>query len=599
MPLGLASATVNDKWKGLNDRILFVCPRIETSDYYYRQYKAFTDDFKGFKYIIGGAQPIPSTDPSVVGFLSDEEYEDMYVNSKLMFYHSTEKRHIHYHPFEAVKNGLPLLFMGGGMLDELGGASLPGRCKSISDARAKAKKIINGNARLINAIKNSQHTLLEKMSYNYCKPIWDKNIEQIEKQFSFCQNTKKKKIGILLGEAYTGGVLDYTIRLVTAVERGIRENKDNVEVVFGHVIHENFKDKYCFEKIAALNIEIRPFKWKKISWLEAREITALKYGEDFYRNNYKKEEYHIPDDAASYFSDCDYLVFSIDRSQHGLVFTTQPYAVCIHDYIQRYIPEMMGSSYEEDIIEMSRRADAIIANTTANYNDVIQYLGIPKNKIKMMPLLLEAYESKNVKINASDDTDAYFLWSTNIAAHKNHRQVLYGLSEYYQNGGFLNCCVTGVNTVQFDVSKPCENVTTYVREIRDIISSDENLTDKVIFKGNMSKSMYIDLLRNAKFFLHGGLIDNGNMSVVDAALLGVPSVSSWYHAMEYYNEYMKLGLRFFDPTDYKSLSDILLKTQQDWDAFRKTLPDRETLLKYTINHTYIDIYQVIKDVAQF
>ncbi len=54
-----------------------------------------------------------------------------------MFYHSQSPRHIHYHPFEAIKIGMPLVFMGGGMLDRMGGTNLPGRARTWGEATQK------------------------------------------------------------------------------------------------------------------------------------------------------------------------------------------------------------------------------------------------------------------------------------------------------------------------------------------------------------------------------------------------------------------------------------------------------------------------------
>ena len=79
-----------------------------------------------------------------------------------MYYHSMEPRHIHYHPLEAIVCGLPLIFMGGGQLDLLGGNNLPGRCSNIKEARKKIKHILNGDKKLINDIRTTQPILLEK-----------------------------------------------------------------------------------------------------------------------------------------------------------------------------------------------------------------------------------------------------------------------------------------------------------------------------------------------------------------------------------------------------------------------------------------------------
>ena len=70
LPLGLKNAYVQDKWVGGEQKILFVCPRINTSPYFNNIYRKFKKDFQGFDYIIGGAQPIEVTnDRRVAGYI--------------------------------------------------------------------------------------------------------------------------------------------------------------------------------------------------------------------------------------------------------------------------------------------------------------------------------------------------------------------------------------------------------------------------------------------------------------------------------------------------------------------------------------------------
>lgn len=138
LPLGLKDAYVKDEWEGGDNRILFVCPRINTSPYFRNIYTTFKKDFEGFDYLIGGAQPIQvRDDKKVAGFIPNEQYTYNMKHLAVMFYHSQEERHVHYHPFEAVKNGMPLIFMSGGILDIMGGKKLPGRCETIKEARKK------------------------------------------------------------------------------------------------------------------------------------------------------------------------------------------------------------------------------------------------------------------------------------------------------------------------------------------------------------------------------------------------------------------------------------------------------------------------------
>lgn len=128
LPLGMKGAEdkISDDWNGSDKRILFVCPDVGFNQVYIEIYKKFKKDFKGFPYAIGGAQSVRVDDEAVLGYLPFEEHLKNMREMRVMFYHSQEPRHIHFHPFEAIKAGMPLVFMSGGILDQFGGASCLG-----------------------------------------------------------------------------------------------------------------------------------------------------------------------------------------------------------------------------------------------------------------------------------------------------------------------------------------------------------------------------------------------------------------------------------------------------------------------------------------
>jgi hypothetical protein len=118
---------------GSDKRIFFVCPDIGSIllPYYYRQFIDFV-----IPHAIAGAQSLAVSDKSVLGYAPTDVHERNMREMRVMFYHSTEPNHIHYHPFEAIRAGMPLVFMAGGILDRFGGLSCRG-CKSIREAQRK------------------------------------------------------------------------------------------------------------------------------------------------------------------------------------------------------------------------------------------------------------------------------------------------------------------------------------------------------------------------------------------------------------------------------------------------------------------------------
>lgn len=584
LPIGMRDTVIEDRWRGNNGKVLFICPRIKISTYYEKIYKDFKTNFNGIPHSIGGAQPIPvEGDKTVLGYLPQKEYDDLYPSHSVMYYHSTNKRHVHYHPFEAVKCGLPLIFMGGGLLDKLGGKDLPGRCESIKEAREKCRRIIKGDKRFANKVRQSQGVLLEKMSYEYCREEWRKAMQFIEENSDTAATEKKsKKIAVIMPQPYLGGVLDYTLRLLKAFAKSRQVSGDDINIVFA-VPEIMMPDQYeHIKEVEEYGISIRTFSWEEADQRRIKELTSL-LG---YPLNLYRQEYMLMNDGISYFQDCDFLLFMADRVAPNL-FLTRPYGVVIHDYMRRYVPEDLPQKYESAIMDLVRNSACNFTTTETAAEDCIQYVGAKREKIHFLPLFFD--DVSRCEYEEGVKKREYFVWCTNINTHKNHKMALRALTEYYQEGGRLHCYVTGVNTDLFGnratpegrqlTQKQCA----YIQEIKNIVNSDRLLKKYVHFKGRLPKKNYYSIVRNAKFMIHPRMADNGNGAVVDAAFLGVPSISSDYPAMRNLDEALKLGLMFFDKRDEKQLRDCLLYAEGNAEQMKQQLPTVEELRKHTID----------------
>ncbi len=597
MPLGLEKDR-KAEWVGGDSKFLFVLPRINFSNYFNLIYREFKKNFHGMEYIIAGSQPIPVTnDTRVSGFMSKDEYRYTMNHSAAMFYHSTEKNHVHYHPFEAVQNGMPLVFMGGGMIDLLGGKGLPGRCESVREARRKLQALCNGDARLTKRIVESQGVLLDHFLYENCKRKWESGMKQVSDSLRNLEvRVRKKKIAVILPQPYLGGVLDYTLRLVKCIIRGAAECGENMEVVLGYPQDPVFEGKDYFKEVTESGASLRSFRWlsKTVEWLK-RTYQLMDVPDHF------AEECCVLDDGINYFADCDYLIFTADRVPLPF-YSSRPYILIAHDYIQRYLPQMFGDSYEHALINAARKAEAVFVTTPATQADAIQYAGIKKEKVILTPLMFDLIPIPDIVMKKMKPTKNYFLWSTNTAGHKNHLHALHALADYYHKGGKLACVITGVNTELFDVrsseKRMGDKVTPYIREIRQLIEKDEELKANIYTKGNLPKEHYAQLLQGAKFVFHPGYADNGNGTVIDAACLGVPAVCSDYPAMRYIDSYVGMNAHFFDPFDEDSICQALQEGEISCAEYAKSVPDREQLKRFTVEGKYSEVYEIICKVMR-
>ena len=171
-----------DSHRGGNGKILFICPNINDLWLYRGYYNTFKEHFGDLPYAIGGRQNMtssqidpPVSDSAILGHQSRDQFDNWMQESECLFYHSREPRHLHYHPVEAMVIGTPVVYMADGMLEELGGSDQPGLCHDHAGARLKMERLLRGDMRLADSIRQRQKEIAYKFSDEYCYDIWRRN----------------------------------------------------------------------------------------------------------------------------------------------------------------------------------------------------------------------------------------------------------------------------------------------------------------------------------------------------------------------------------------------------------------------------------------
>lgn len=178
LPIGVPQSffKTQNTFRGGDSRILFVCPNCVTSPYYADIYKNFKRDFGDFPHIIMGVQDVPVDDPSVLGFVSNDELIRLYQECALLYYHSKEPRHVHYSPVEAVIKGMPVIYYADSLLGRMTTDVVHGRCHTLEEARSCISRILTGDREYIAAVQADQRKLIDHFSYEHCKRIWETNL---------------------------------------------------------------------------------------------------------------------------------------------------------------------------------------------------------------------------------------------------------------------------------------------------------------------------------------------------------------------------------------------------------------------------------------
>jgi glycosyltransferase involved in cell wall biosynthesis len=570
LPLGLPDAGAARTWTGEHRAILLICPRIGSSPYFRGIFEDFVRDFGDLPFAVGGAQPLAVDDPRVLGFLPRAKHEENLRCFRVMYYHSTEPRHIHYHPFEAVRVGMPLIFMAGGMLDRLGGRHLPGRCRSVAEARAKLKRVLAGEQELIRRIQDAQGALLTHMHPDHGHERWAAGIARIlaAGAAAAARTPAAKRIAVMVPLAYRGGTMRGARLLAQALHAGSRSAGTPAEVVLGHVDDPvAYGGGFAPEPLAG--IPVRPYRWRTLSAAEAKRAMRLAG----FEWTPQAERYLIPDDGLS---DCDLWVIVSDRLTLPLL-PLKPYVMLVFDYLQRYVG-ILEHGADLPFLRAAQQAERVLVTTRFTEQDALQYAGVPRERVVRVPMLAPVFVPPRAL--AAPAAPSYFLWTTNTAPHKNHHAALEALVRYYdEHGGTLDCVVTGADTLTLTSgSRP------HLREVAALIASHRCLQERVRFKGELADAAYQRELAGAAFLWHAGRIDNGTFSVIEAAHLGVPALSSDYPAMREIDAQFDLRMSWMDPDDPADMAQGLVAMSAGHADRRRLLPSREQLARQGVEH---------------
>lgn len=571
LPLGLAeSSSAAEPWQGANRKIFFVCPDIGLDGYYRDIYQRFLRDFGRYPHAIGGMQPVAVPDPNVLGFVPAEQHRANLRDFRLMYYHSAEPRHIHYHPFEAVRAGMPLVYLGGGMLDRLGGADLPGRCATARQAQTKIRRILDDDQRFIERIRASQAVLLEPLKFERCTAAWREAFEGLppptpSREAAPASANRRKRIALILPIAYRGGTLRGTALLARALQAGARGAGQEIDIVLGHRDEPEAYPPGSFDDFP-LSVQRRPYQWKTFDAATAHRALIYAGREPVSTVH----EYWVPDDGIAQFTDCDFWFVVSDRLDKPLL-PLRPHALLVYDYIQRY-QALIPATADRVFARAARAAERVFVTTEFTRRDVVQYAGVEPSRVVRLPMLVPAFTPPDHEPAAAAD---YFLWSTNLSIHKNHENAIRALIQYYcEHGGELECRISGVDTDKLFKS---ETPHPHLQRLPALLRAAPDAKQRIRVLGDLRETAYRQAVAAAAFAWHPCSIDNGTFSVVEAAACRVPALSSDYPAMREIDVALGLNLAWMDAHDPADMARALKRMETGWRERRHMLPSAESV----------------------
>lgn len=177
VPLPPTAYEAAGTWLGGGHEALFLCPEILEHGYYRDIYESIKRDFGDLPHVIFGRQRLTFDDQSILADLSDRQLRDRYMSTPVFVYPSTEPRHVHYSPIEAMVIGAPVLYRRDSLIDTLAGSTLPGVCADTAEMQAKARSLMAGDRRMSEEIRSSQHLVVEQFSAETAARQWRQALE--------------------------------------------------------------------------------------------------------------------------------------------------------------------------------------------------------------------------------------------------------------------------------------------------------------------------------------------------------------------------------------------------------------------------------------
>lgn len=586
LPLGLPenfAEGLKGKYTGTKKQIFFVCSKICSSPYYYNIYKDFKKHFSDFPHVISGKPFGRLDDPHLLGYLPREKFNQIFCDSKVMYYHSVEPRHLHYHPLEAMYARQPVIFRAQGMLGELmPDIKFPGAADTIAEARKKLKRVLNDDKVFIQEIQDSQQEILEIFSSKKVLECWEQNFlsfikKAIPPQF-VCP--PQEHIGIILPIGYRGGTLHAYIAVANMlvacgykVTAGIPYDYFEEGEFYYPFIKEDLKEKLNPE------ITLRVFSWRSISESDVYSLRELSVDG---REIILSTPYALMDNGINNFCECDRWLFISDRFHKGAPYPLRPYSVVIYDYLQRYLKfQLLPEQLEDTYFTAVRQAQSVFATNAITLEDIINYCGVARKKTVLLPFEFSCHEMQkylSFKRFDKQKKKRYFIWACNLGIHKNHLNILRGILKYCsERNDVLDIYITGENTEKLIPRIDNKSLPAHVREFHDMYKRNRSILSNLHIAGRLDRKAYFDLLKNAEFVLLSSTIDNGAFAAVEAAYLGVPALSCDYPQMRYMDKYYTLNTHWYNGNSVNSIADAISDMQDNSAAYRQLLPARCTL----------------------
>jgi len=230
-------------------------------------------------------------------------------------------------------------------------------------------------------------------------------------------------------------------------------------------------------------------------------------------------------------------------------------ALYVYDMAYKVYPETIGEKtlrmLNENLAESCRRADRIITISEFSKQEIIKYLGIPSEKIAVVPCAVDHSIYNNIidldeltvikkKFNIDQD---YFLYLGTLEPRKNIERLIDAYAALHKRDTLIpKLVIAGKNGWNYD------NVYKKV--------NDYKINENVIFTGYIDAEEAVTLLKGALAFVFPSIYEGFGMPPLEAMACGVPIITSNVSSLP---EVVQDAGYLIDPFSAEELSEAMFE----------------------------------------
>jgi glycosyltransferase involved in cell wall biosynthesis len=284
--------------------------------------------------------------------------------------------------------------------------------------------------------------------------------------------------------------------------------------------------------------------------------------------------------------------------QHSALTKYFPFVINNWDLAHITVPPLPDTLIDLDVREnwykeIAVRAISIFAESDTGKNELQNFLNIPENRIKVLPI----FHGKVVNLKVLEDeqsiilqnlklkSDNYFFYPAQFWALKNHYHLLEAIS-----------LLDFKNKNDFKVVF-CGSDKKNMKHIKQV-ASDFNLQDRVVFLGFVTNEELYTLYKNSAALVFPSLLGPTNMPILEAMELDVPVLCS---NLKGHKEMLPNFLGFFDPLNSNEISEVLERFIFDInykESIKSQLLDIKKTTKFNFKNTCLLILDHFREIKK-